>query len=167
MEDQQIHIMIADCHREVRQGMKALLFEHENMYVTCEAADGLQTIRLAARLNPDILIMDLSMPDMDGVEVIRQILSIHPYQQIIILTFETSEEKKIAAMEAGARRCLTKDGPPEELVWAILEVYAEEPILFQKPSWNLLEDLELRVSIEATQEEFLPMQTNDWPNQLW
>ena len=111
----------------VRRGIKILLEQFPGIKVVGEAANGLQAIEYVSRLQPDIVLMDLAMPVMDGIEAIQRIIAVHPDQHIIVLTASSDGETFIQAIQAGAQGYFVKDLDPEELVRAIRNVYQGRP----------------------------------------
>jgi NarL family two-component system response regulator LiaR len=138
MGNQPIQILVVDDHAVVRKGMKALLNEYPDITVIGEAANGQKAVELVDRLNPDIVLIDLSMPVMDGIEAIKQIIANHPEQRIIVLTSYSGDDKLFPAIKAGALGYLIKDAQPDELVQSIRSVYAGEPALNPSIAWKLL-----------------------------
>ena len=138
MEDQPIGLMLVDDHAMVRKGMKAFLNEYEGISVIGEAADGLDAIQHIDQLNPDIVIIDLLMPGMDGIETIKKIIDIRPEQRIIVLTAYGKDDRLFQAVKAGAMGYLAKTDSPEELVEAIRRVYTGVPALNNMILWRLL-----------------------------
>jgi NarL family two-component system response regulator LiaR len=138
MGNQPIQLLIVDDHAMVRKGMKALLSEYPEISVVGEAGNGLKAIELVEKLNPDVVLIDLSMPVMDGIEAIRRIIAIHPDQRIVVLTSYSGDDKLFPAIKAGAMGYLLKDAQPEELVQSIRNVYSGEPSLNPTIAWRLL-----------------------------
>ena len=138
MGDQPIQVLIVDDHAMVRKGMIALLSEYKDIHVVGEAANGLKAIEQAELLKPDVILMDLAMPVLDGIEAIKQIVAVHPEQRIVVLTSYTGEDKLFPAIKAGAMGYLIKDAQPDELVESIRNVYAGEPSLDPTISWRIL-----------------------------
>jgi len=124
-----IRVLIVDDHAIVRKGTGALLSEIEGITVVGEASDGEEAVQQAAALQPDVILMDLLMPKMDGIEAIRLILSNQPQIRILALTSFTSDEKILSAIKAGALGYFLKDGDPQSLVKAIRQVHRGEPAL--------------------------------------
>ncbi len=116
MGSQTIQVMIVDDHAMVRAGIKILLEQFEGIQVIGEAANGCQAIELVEQLDPDVILMDLHMPVMDGIEATRRILAIQPSQHIIVLTGMLDDERLFQAVHAGAQGCVEKTIQPEELV---------------------------------------------------
>lgn len=122
-----IQVLIVDDHTMVRRGLKILLEQFPGIKVVGEAANGLQSIELVSRLQPDVILMDLVMPVMDGIEAIQRIIAIRPDQHIIVLTASSDRGYFIQAIRAGAQGYLAKDLDPEELVRAIGNVCQNRP----------------------------------------
>jgi two-component system, NarL family, response regulator LiaR len=136
-----IQVLVVDDHAMVRKGMHALLNEFEDIRVIGEAADGLKAIELVDQLKPDVVLIDLLMPLMDGAETIKRIIAIQPGQRIIVLTAFGGDDKLISAIRAGAMGYLLKDIRPEDLVQSIRKVYAGEPLLNPTIAWNYMRSL--------------------------
>ena len=113
--------------------MKILLEQFEGIQVIGEAANGCQAIELVERLNPDVILMDLHMPVMDGIEATKRILAIQPHQHIIVLTGTLDDERLFQVVQAGAQGCAEKTIQPEELVQSIRDVSLGKPSL----SWGI------------------------------
>jgi NarL family two-component system response regulator LiaR len=122
----------------VRKAMKVFLDEYEDIQVVGEASNGLQAVELVDQLNPDVVIIDLAMPVMDGIEAIKRIIALHPEEQIIVLTSFASDDKLFEAVRAGAMGYLVKDAQPEELVQSIRNVCSGQPSLNPSIAWRLL-----------------------------
>ena len=117
-----LKILLADDHKIVRDGLKSLLKKEDGMEVVGEADNGRKTVQLARDLEPEIIIMDISMPDLNGVEATRQILADSPDVKIIALSMHSDKRYVRAALSAGASGYLLKDSAFEELVEAIRTV---------------------------------------------
>jgi DNA-binding NarL/FixJ family response regulator len=115
----QIRILIADDHPVVRAGLQGMLAGQADFVVVGEAADGAQAVALAAQLHPDVVLMDLRMPEIDGVVATAQIRAQRPEAYILILTTYDSDADILRAIEAGAISYLLKDAPREELFRAV------------------------------------------------
>ncbi|MCC7362119.1 MAG: response regulator transcription factor [Anaerolineales bacterium] len=122
-----IRVLIADDHPVFRFGLKALLGAAPDLEVTGEAADGEQAVALAANLQPDVVVMDLNMPGLSGLEATRQILQTSPHIGILVVTM-FDDDSVFAAMQAGARGYLLKGTEPEATVRAIRTVAHGEAI---------------------------------------
>jgi NarL family two-component system response regulator LiaR len=114
-----IRVLIADDHPVVRQGLRGFLETYADITVIAEADNGAQAVALALEHVPDVILMDLLMPEMDGVEAIEQIVASSPATRIIVLTSYTEDEYLLPAMRAGAMGYQLKDADPEDLVSAI------------------------------------------------
>jgi NarL family two-component system response regulator LiaR len=123
MEEQKIRILIADDHAVVRKGLLALIQTEEGMEIIGEAADGAEAVELAETLSPDVILLDLVMPRMDGIEAIGKIRQNDPEARILVLTSFSEDEKVLTAIEVGAMGCLLKDATPDELLRAIRDVH--------------------------------------------
>jgi NarL family two-component system response regulator LiaR len=122
-------ILLADDHVLVRQGTRELLEREDDLLVVGEAGDGEEAVELAASLHPDVIIMDIAMPKMSGIEATRQIKSVQPDTAVLILSAYDDDQYIFALLEAGAAGYLLKDVPAQELVDAIRAVHAGESIL--------------------------------------
>src|SRR6266545_3651040 len=114
-------ILLADDHQIVRQGFKALL-EREGLPVVAEATNGREAVELAQALNPDVAVLDLSMPVLNGLEAAREILQACPRTRVVLLTMHTEEHQIAAALRIGIRGYLVKTQAAEDLVQAIRDV---------------------------------------------
>ncbi len=153
MTDQPIKVLIVDDHIMVRKGITALLSEYEGINVVGEAANGVEAIELVEQLKPDVVLIDLAMPVMEGIEAIRKIIAIQPSQRIIVLTSYTGDDKLIPAIKAGAMGYLVKDAQPEELVQSIRDVYAGEPSLNTTIAWKFLRKMSGAEATKRSAEE--------------
>ena len=124
-----IGVLIVDDHRVVRQGIISFLEVQDDVEVKGEAADGQEAVRLAEELKPDVILMDLLMPGVNGIEAIRQIKSFSPKTRIIVLTSFIQNDKVFPAIKAGADGYLLKDASPAELITAIKAVMEGKPAL--------------------------------------
>ena len=117
-----INIVLADDHQVVRKGLKALLSAEVDLSVVGEAGDGLETVQLVERLKPDILVLDLMMSGINGLEVTRQLNKKGVKTGIVILSMHNNEAYVLEALRSGAKAYILKDSPPDELTRAIREV---------------------------------------------
>jgi DNA-binding NarL/FixJ family response regulator len=129
-----LRIMVVDDHGIVREGLIALLDRQEGMQVVGSAATGRAAIEAAERLHPDVIIMDLAMPDMNGIEATQRILSTSPATSIIALSASHTSEHVSRALRAGARGYVVKDAKGTELVDAVRTVSAGKRYLSQHAS---------------------------------
>ncbi|MBN1856476.1 MAG: response regulator transcription factor [Dehalococcoidia bacterium] len=124
-----IKILIADDHPVVREGLSAMLERQEDMEVVGDAADGAAAVTICEKTKPDVVLMDLRMPEMDGVQAMRQISEKQPTIKFIVLTTFDTDDYIFKGIEAGARAYLLKDSPREELFKAIRAVYRGESLI--------------------------------------
>jgi DNA-binding NarL/FixJ family response regulator len=124
-----IKILIADDHPVVREGLIAMLSREGDFKVVGEAKDGVEAVNKAKELNPEVVLMDLRMPEMDGVEAMRQIRLTMPDVKFIILTTYSDDDYIFSGIEAGARAYLLKDAPREDLFKAIRSVHRGESLI--------------------------------------
>ncbi len=117
-------IVLADDHHVVRQGFKALLENQEEFSVIAEAGDGLEAVKVTARMKPDILVVDLIMPGINGLEVTRQVGQLSPHTRVIVLSMYQDEAYVIEALQNGACGYVLKESNISDLVKAIREVAA-------------------------------------------
>jgi DNA-binding NarL/FixJ family response regulator len=129
MRKRLIKVVIVDDHAIVRKGMKALLGEFDDILIVGEAQEGQKGVELVRNLKPDVVLVDLFMPVMDGIETTKQILAIQPKQRIIILTAYMGDDKISHAMKAGAVGYIVKDSQSKELVQSIRNAFRGKPLL--------------------------------------
>jgi DNA-binding NarL/FixJ family response regulator len=118
-----IKVLLADDHEIVRAGLRRIVEESGDMEVVAEAADGREAIRQARQQPPDVAVIDLSMPGMDGLEVISQLKAYFPKLPVLILTMHEEEQFVVRAVEAGAMGYITKRAAPGQLVSAIRKLH--------------------------------------------
>lgn len=122
MAPKRIHILLADDHHLFREGLRALLVSASDMEVVGEAGDGNEVIAKAAELRPDVILMDLQLPGLNGVEATRRILATQPKVSVLVLTMFEDTDTVLAAMRAGARGYLLKDTHEEALLRSVRAV---------------------------------------------
>jgi DNA-binding NarL/FixJ family response regulator len=120
-----IKVLLADDHQIVRDGLRALLIGQDDIEVVGEAREGRSAVKLAQELNPDVVVMDISMPDLNGVDATRQIRAANPEAQIIGLTAHSDEKMAVRLFDAGATGFIPKTAAFEELAIAIRQVAAQ------------------------------------------
>jgi NarL family two-component system response regulator LiaR len=136
-----IRVLIADDHAILRKGVRALLSTEPDIEVVGETGDGLETVAQAQALRPDVILMDLVMPEMDGIEATRRITAEQPGVRILVLTSFAADDKVFPAIKAGALGYILKDSGPDELVQAIHQVYRGQPSLEPSIALKLLQEL--------------------------
>ncbi len=124
-----IRVLVADDHPIVRSGIVALLAAEGDFDVVGEAVDGLEAVRLAIELEPDIVLMDLRMPGIDGDEATARILATRPNVRVVVLTTYESDSSILTAIEAGASGYLLKAAPPDEILAGVRSVARGEVAL--------------------------------------
>lgn len=137
-----IHILIVDDHTVVRDGLRALISAEPGMVVSGAAADGNEAVRLAMELNPDVILLDLVMPRMDGVEATRLIRSQNPQARILVLTSFAEDHQVFSAIKAGAMGYLMKDTSSEDLLQAIRTTYLNQPVMQPKIALKLMGEIQ-------------------------
>jgi NarL family two-component system response regulator LiaR len=136
-----IRVLVVDDHTIVRKGTRALLAEVGDIEVVGEAADGREAVDQAEALRPDVILMDLVMPVMDGIEATRKITGSQPDTRVLALTSFAADDKVFPAIKAGALGYLLKHADPEELVDAIRRVYHGEPSLHPSIARKVLHEV--------------------------
>ena len=136
-----IRVLVADDHAVVRQGLRTFLELQEDIEVVADAADGAAALRAVADHEPDVVLMDLVLPEVDGVEAIRRIAAERPGTRVIALTSFLDDDKVFPAVRAGASGYLLKDVEPQQLVEAIRAVHAGEMLLHPAVTARLMEDV--------------------------
>jgi NarL family two-component system response regulator LiaR len=136
-----IRVLIADDHAIVRRGVSALLATEPEIEVVGEAQNGREAITQAERFQPDVILMDLVMPEVDGIEAIRRITDRQPGARILVLTSFAADDQVFPAIKAGALGYLLKDSSPEELVQAIRQVHRGESSLHPTIARKVLQEL--------------------------
>ena len=136
-----IRVLIADDHAVVRQGLRTFLELQDDVEVVGEAADGAEAVDLVAETEPDVILLDLVMPRVDGIEAIKQIRARCPATRILVLTSFADDRTVLPAVRAGAAGYLLKDVQPPELVSAIRTVHGGEALLAPAVATMLVEQL--------------------------
>ncbi len=134
-----IRLLIADDHPIVRAGFEGMLAEKSDLEVVGEAGNGEEAVQLTDQLSPDVVLMDLRMPEVDGVEAIGRIKGDHPHVHVLVLTTYDSDADILRAIEAGATGYLLKDTPREELFRAIRAAARGEPVLAPSVTARLMQ----------------------------
>ena len=135
-----IRILLADDHTILRSGIRALLENEPGLSVIGEAEDGRAAVRMACKLKPDVVLMDIAMPLLNGLEATRQIKIQCPDVKVLVLSMHDNEEYIRQALEAGAMGYILKDAAPGELIGAIRSVYRGEAVLSPAVTRLVIED---------------------------
>ena len=138
-----IRVFIAEDHAIVRKGVRTLLSLEKDIDVIGEAANGREAVEQVGNLNPDVILMDLVMPELDGIQAIQQIRRNHPEAKVLVLTSFATDDKIFPAIKAGALGYLLKNSDPAELAKAIRQVNAGEYSLHPIIARKLLQELNL------------------------
>ena len=138
---QKIRILIVDDHPVVRKGMRAMLESEPDLEIAGEAKNGAEALEQYKSARPDVILMDLVMPVMDGIEAIQSIRGFDARARILVLTSFTSDEKVFAAIRAGAAGYMLKDSDPEDLLRAIHQVHRGESSLHPAIAHKVLAEL--------------------------
>jgi len=146
---EKIKILLAEDHVVVRQGTRQLLEREKDLEVVGEAGDGEEAVRLASQLKPDVVIMDVAMPKLNGIEATKQIKALLPSAAVLILSGYDYDEYIFGLLEAGAAGYLLKDVSGDELIGAIRAVYAGEPVLHPVVARKLMARVKSQVSTTA------------------
>jgi NarL family two-component system response regulator LiaR len=152
-----IRVLIVDDHAVVRQGLRTFLELQADIEVIGEASDGLEAVAQAQRFLPDVVLMDLVMPQMDGIEATRQIRALSPSTKVVVLTSFAEDQKVFPSIKAGAFGYLLKNVTPADLIKAIRATHEGEPQLNAEIARKLMQEFSTRtsepVSDELTQRE--------------
>jgi len=136
-----ISVLIVDDHAVVRQGVRAFLETHPDIIVVGEAASGTEAIRLVQEHIPDVAIVDLLLPEMDGIETTRQIRRISPHTQVVVLTSYDEDRYIFPALRAGALSYILKEVSPAELVEAIRRAARGEAVLHPRVARRVIQEI--------------------------
>jgi DNA-binding NarL/FixJ family response regulator len=151
-----IRILVADDHPIVRDGLVAILSTQADFDVVGEAAAGLETVQQADVLKPDVILLDLEMPELDGVEAIRRMRETNPDIRVIVFTAFDTDERILNAVRAGARGYLLKGVPREEIFQAIRVVHAGDSLLQPIVASKLLRQVSQEHDTSAILEALTP-----------
>ncbi|WP_337845260.1 response regulator transcription factor [Thermus sp.] len=144
-----IRILLADDHALFRQGLKSLLEAEGDFRVVGEAKDGWEALRHALEAKPDVILMDIQMPGLDGVQATQAILKEWPEARVIILTMYRQDAYVFEAVKAGARGYLLKDTDAKELIEAIRRVHAGEVLLDAELAGHIIQDFRAKKEARA------------------
>lgn len=147
----EIRILLVDDHQVVRTGLRMLLESQPDLLIVGEASDGQQALALAARLQPDVIVMDITLPDMSGIEATRQIKRQFPHLAIVALTIHEDEQYFFEMLQAGASGYVPKRAAPDDLITAIRTAYANDIYLYPSLARALVTDFVGRARAESGQ----------------
>jgi DNA-binding NarL/FixJ family response regulator len=136
-----VRVLVVDDHAVVREGLRTFLRLQEGIEVVGEAADGAEAVALVAELAPDVVLMDVVMPQLDGIEALRRIRTQRPKTRVIVLTSFGDEDKLLPAVRAGAAGYLLKSAPPSEITRAIRAAHEGDAVIDPKAAGRLLDAL--------------------------
>jgi len=134
-----VRVLLVDDQQLIRLGFRMVLESHDDVTVVGEAGDGVQALRLVAELAPDVVLMDVRMPLMDGIEATRRMVAAHPGSRVLLLTTFDLDEYAYAGLRAGASGFMLKDVPPDQLVTAIRVVAAGDAVVAPAVTRRLLD----------------------------
>jgi len=149
-----IRIVLADDHRLFIAGLRTLLDEQPDMEVIGEAKDGRAAVTMVSDKRPHVVVMDVSMPGMNGIEATRQILADRPLTNVLCLSMHAEERFVTAVLDAGASGYLLKDCGPEELVGAVRDVAAGKTYLSPSVTGPIVDDLKARRKVDDSATAF-------------
>ena len=135
-----MRVLLADDHAIVRRGLRSLLETEPGLQIVGEAADGLEAVKLAGELHPDVLILDIGLPRLNGIDVAARVQKLDPAPWVIILTMHTDESYILRALAAGARAYLLKDATDEDLLPAIRAASSARPFFSPAVTSVLVDD---------------------------
>ena len=147
-----IRVLIADDHPVVRRGLRALIETEPNMEVVDEASDGEESVRKALRLQPDVILLDIVMPRMSGLEAIVEIKRENPEARILILTSFAEDDKVLLAIKSGALGYLLKDSSPDGLLQAIRDVHRGDSSLHPTIARKLVREISQPTSLPLSED---------------
>ena len=151
---QKIRILIADDHRLVREGLRALLEGQGEFQVVAEASNGREAVERALQVKPDVVLIDITMPEMDGLEATRRLVEKDPAFRVLVLTVHETEDYFFRALEAGALGFVVKDADSRDLAAAIRAVHRGGAFLYPSMASKLVEDYLRRVSSGEERESY-------------
>jgi NarL family two-component system response regulator LiaR len=165
-----IRVLVVDDHAVVREGLRAFLELQDGIEVAGEASDGVEALDAVERIHPDVVLMDLVMPRLDGLEAMRALRERHPRTRVVVLTSFFDDEKLMPALRAGAAGYLLKNAQPQEVARAVRAAYAGETLLDPVVAARLVESLAGRREpldlLTPREREVLELIGRGFPNKL-
>ena len=164
-----IKVMVVDDHAVVRAGLTRVLGTASDLQIVAQAAGGKEALELLEHVTPDVILMDVSMPEMDGATATRRILDAHPHACVVALTSFGDRDRVIAMVDAGARGYLVKDGDPEELIRAIRAASQGQSPLAPVAASALLRSRQVRACLDdltVREREVLELLAAGLPNRV-
>ncbi len=155
-----IRVLIADDHAVVREGLRTLITAKQGFVLIGEAEDGLEAVAQARLLQPDVILLDMVMPRMNGLEAIRQIKGDNPKARILVLTSYDDDERVFAALKAGALGYLLKDSSPQQLLQAIQDVYQGRAALHPTIALKMIRELNQPSDLPLSEEPLTEREVN-------
>ena len=147
-----IHILLVDDHAIVREGLRTFISTESGMEVVGEAANGLEAIKKACDLQPDVILMDMAMPQMGGLEAILKIKEVCPEAKILVLTSFSDDDTVFPAIKAGALGYLLKNASPERLLNAIRDVYQGKSAISADIANKLIQEMQRQSNLPLTKD---------------
>ena len=163
-----IRVVVAEDHAVVRAGLERLLSGAEGVEVVGAASDGEEAVAIVAETHPDVVLCDLSMPIVDGIEATRRIVADHPETRVVILTAFSERDRILGALDAGAIGYLLKDADPDELLEAVYAAARGDAPLAPKAARAVLSDRaeQRAVELSSREREVLSLVAEGMPNKL-
>ena len=150
----QIRIVLADDHNIIRSGLRLLLERQPDFKVVAEAADGRQAVQLVAKHHPDVVILDIGMPELNGIEATRQIVAQESHPNVVILSMHSDESYVLRALKAGARAYILKNAAEADLIRAVQAVSEGKSFFSPVISKMLLEDYVRQVREKEVEDSY-------------
>lgn len=152
-EPNPIRVLIVDDHELIRRGMRMVLDAEDDMKVVGEAASGAEAVHMAGDLRPDVILMDIRMPEMDGIEATRRIVRGTPASRVLVLTTFDLDEYAFGSLRAGASGFLLKNTPPAQLTAAIRAIAAGDALVPPRVTRSMLDLFATRLPRQAERED--------------
>jgi len=147
-------VLLADDHAVVRKGLRFVLSQQSDIRIVGEASDGREAVDLASKLRPDVVILDIAMPNLNGIEAAEQIIAGNPRTEIVILSMHSDESYLMRTLKAGAKGYLLKESADDEIVQGIRAVARGRPFFSPAIAATLLEDYVRHLKQRGAQDSF-------------